>query len=218
MKRIILFAAAFALCMPTLALAAPNKAPHKDHHAGTTKPTTGAKPVRPEKPAHGGGHNRPGHGGGHNRPGNGGGHNRPDRPGNGGGHHNRPHKPGNKPGTRPPHKPGTRPPHRPGNRPGRPGHGYHKPRPSQFYWRGKWLGRIHASLFQYPHGYSYRIWNEGDRLPPLFLSSSYYYDGYAQLGLEAPPPGYRWVRYGPDLLLVDTNTNEVEQVVYGAFY
>lgn len=52
----------------------------------------------------------------------------------------------------------------------------------------------------------------------MFLSSTYYYDGYAQLGLEVPPPGYRWVRYGHDLLLVDTNTNEVEQVVYGAFY
>lgn len=127
---------------------------------------------------------------------------------------------GNKP--RPPgngHKP--RPPGN-GNRPGhghhKPPPNWHKPRPSQFYWRGKWLGRYRVPTYVYPPGYSYRYWRIGDFLPLLFMSTQYYFDNYAQLGLEAPPPGYRWVRYGPDLLLVNARTGSVEDVVYGAFY
>jgi Ni/Co efflux regulator RcnB len=201
MKRTIIFAAALSLLVPATAFAAPpgNSPP-------MTKPAQDARPVLPPKP------DKPA---------------KPDKPPTGGNHH-RPHKPGtpNKPGTRPPHKPGTMPPHKPGTRPphkpgwnhNRPGNGYHKPRPSQYYWRGKWLSRIHAAVFHYPRGYSYRVWYAGNRVPALFLTSAYFYDGFSQLGLETPPPGYRWVRYGPDLLLVDLNTNEVEQVVYGAFY
>jgi len=38
------------------------------------------------------------------------------------------------------------------------------------------------------------------------------------MGLEPPPRGYRWVRYGPDLLLVNIRTRRVADVIYGAFY
>jgi Ni/Co efflux regulator RcnB len=38
------------------------------------------------------------------------------------------------------------------------------------------------------------------------------------MGLEGPPYGYRWVRYGPDLLLVNTRTGRIEDAIYGAFY
>ncbi|BBC99179.1 hypothetical protein YGS_C1P0435 [Sphingobium sp. YG1] len=55
-------------------------------------------------------------------------------------------------------------------------------------------------------------------LPSIFLSSRYYYEDYRTLGVGAPPPGYRWVRYGPDLLLVRTRTRKVVDVIYGAFY
>lgn len=55
-------------------------------------------------------------------------------------------------------------------------------------------------------------------LPSLFLSPAYYYTGFAMLGLEPPPPGYRWVRYGPDLLLVQVHTGRIVDVIYGAFY
>lgn len=58
----------------------------------------------------------------------------------------------------------------------------------------------------------------GAVLPPLFLASAYYYSGWADLGLPPPPPGFQWVRYGPDLLLVDVTTGEVVDTVYGAFY
>ena len=58
----------------------------------------------------------------------------------------------------------------------------------------------------------------GAILPPLFLTPDYYYPEWAALGLEPPPPGAQWVRYGPDLLLVDVNTGQVLDVAYGVFY
>jgi Ni/Co efflux regulator RcnB len=70
----------------------------------------------------------------------------------------------------------------------------------------------------YPPGFAYRNWTTGSILPSVFLSSAYFYDGYAALGLAPPPPGYRWLRYGPDLLLVNVFTGRVADVVDGVFY
>jgi Ni/Co efflux regulator RcnB len=78
--------------------------------------------------------------------------------------------------------------------------------------------RVHVSAFRYPRGYSYRRWGIGSILPRLFLSSLYYWNDYGALGLGAPPPGYVWVRYGPDLLLVNRYNGRIADVIYGAFY
>ena len=86
-----------------------------------------------------------------------------------------------------------------------------------FYHRGNWFVRVHGPAFRYPHGWSHRTWRVGMVLPALFLAPDYYYDDYAPLGLQAPPPGYRWVRYGDDLLLVNLRTGSVEDVVYDVF-
>lgn len=58
----------------------------------------------------------------------------------------------------------------------------------------------------------------GQDLPLLFLSSRYFFDSYADYGIGRPPHGYRWVRYGPDLLLVSNRTGRIRQVIYGVFY
>ena len=70
----------------------------------------------------------------------------------------------------------------------------------------------------YPSGYAYRRWEAGAVLPPLFLVPDYYYADWATLGLEPPPPGAQWVRYGPDLLLVDVASGQVLDAAYGVFY
>ena len=75
-----------------------------------------------------------------------------------------------------------------------------------------------ATSFRYPRGYRYQRWSVGRLLPSIFLSPSYYYDGYASFGIGAPPRGYRWVRYGSDLLLVNRQTGRIARVIYGAFY
>jgi hypothetical protein len=115
-------------------------------------------------------------------------------------------------------KPKPRPPggHRPPPpRPGRPPPlGPHRPgtgRPPGF-------RPIRGPTWRYPRGYRYRRWAIGLVLPSLFLAPNYYYEDYWRMGLEGPPWGYRWVRYGPDLLLVDTRTGRIEDAIYGAFY
>jgi Ni/Co efflux regulator RcnB len=202
MKRIVCLTTALCFALSGLAVAAPGN----NNDRPMTKPAFGQKPVGEKPKPPGGGHHRPpGHhkppGGGHKPP-PGGGHKPP--PGGG-------HKP--PPGHKPPgHKPPGNGHHKP------PGSGWHKPRPGQWWWRGKWINRIRVSAFMYPRGWSYRYWYVGDLLPALFLAPQYYYDDVAPLGLETPPPGYRWVRYGPDLLLVNLRTGSVEETAYGVFY
>ena len=77
---------------------------------------------------------------------------------------------------------------------------------------------IQRPAFRYPRGYSYRRWSIGALLPSLFLSNNYYFSDYAALGVGPPPYGYHWVRYGPDLLLVQNGTRRIVDVIYGAFY
>ena len=70
----------------------------------------------------------------------------------------------------------------------------------------------------YPQGYGYRLWVVGAILPPLFWSSpTYYYTDWDAMGLPPPDPGFQYVQYGPDLLLVNIATGEVVQVFPGAF-
>jgi len=70
----------------------------------------------------------------------------------------------------------------------------------------------------YPPGFGYRLWAVGAILPPLFWSTpTYYYTDWASMGLPPPDPGFQYVEYGPDLLLVNVSTGQVVQVFPGAF-
>jgi len=86
-------------------------------------------------------------------------------------------------------------------------------------WR--YRGQVHPGFrvapFRYPGGWGYRSWRIGERLPFLFLTSYYFLDAYAY-DLPPAPYGCRWVRYGPDALLVNVYSGEVEDVIYGVFY
>jgi Ni/Co efflux regulator RcnB len=126
----------------------------------------------------------------------------------------RPERPEARPPGRP--APGARPPaHRP---PGlRPPYTGRRP-PHRFLSGGAWRHSIHGPAFRYPPGFSYRAWASGAILPSIFLTPPYFYDGFAPLGLGPPPPGYRWVRYGPDLLLVNVVSGRIVDVVDGVFY
>ncbi len=52
----------------------------------------------------------------------------------------------------------------------------------------------------------------------LFLSARYFFNSYDDYDIAAPPYGFHWVRYGPDLLLVSDRTGRIRQVIYGVFY
>jgi Ni/Co efflux regulator RcnB len=87
-----------------------------------------------------------------------------------------------------------------------------------FSYRGHMVERIHINPFVYPQGWAYRRWEVGAALPPIFLAREYWYADWAALGMAPPPPGFEWVRYGPDLLLVDVNSGQVADVAYDVFY
>jgi len=110
--------------------------------------------------------------------------------------------------------------HHPGGRP--PPGAYRAPHPGgppgYFEFRGHPFHSVHIAPFIYPRGWAYRRWVIGATLPAIFLEPDYYYADWAALGLPPPEPGFQWVRYGPDLLLVDVDTGQVADVVYGAFY
>ena len=84
-------------------------------------------------------------------------------------------------------------------------------------YRGEDHSRFRVPPYRYPYNWGYRSWRVGERLPYLFLSDSYYID-FGPYGLPRPPYGYRWVRFGPDVLLVNVYTGEIVDVVYDIFY
>ncbi len=81
-----------------------------------------------------------------------------------------------------------------------------------------WHPVHYARPWAYPAGYGYQLWTVGAILPPLFWSTpTYYYADWADMGLPPPDPGFQYVQYGPDLLLVNVTNGAVVEVFPGAF-
>jgi Ni/Co efflux regulator RcnB len=76
---------------------------------------------------------------------------------------------------------------------------------------------VRAGVYAWPRGYAYGRRPVGYIMPRPFLTATYFYAGWAALGLAAPHAGYQWVRYGSDLLLVEIGTGRVADVRYGVF-
>lgn len=97
-----------------------------------------------------------------------------------------------------------------GNRPywsqGRYAFSYHSPR------------RYRGGHWRAPSGFYIRSWSFGDYLPWGWYGDSYRLDDWWAYGLPWPPPGYDWVRVGPDVLLVDRFSGRIVQVVRMVFW
>lgn len=78
--------------------------------------------------------------------------------------------------------------------------------------------RYNVGVYRWRDGYSYRRYSYGQRLPRYFYPRNFWLVNFFAYGLFAPPPGYIWVRYGPDALLIDEYTGEIVQVRYNMFY
>jgi len=85
-----------------------------------------------------------------------------------------------------------------------------------FAYRGRRLDIVRQPAFRYPRGLGYRRWRAGELFPLALIAAPFFFLEYQALGLQAPPSGYRWVRYGPDVVLINVRTREVEDVAYGA--
>lgn len=86
-----------------------------------------------------------------------------------------------------------------------------------FTYGGHRYTRFAAARYRWPRGFRYRHWRIGERLPRAFWIDDYYIDDYADYDLAEPPDGYRWIRYGPDVVEIDTDTGQIAQSVDGVF-
>lgn len=78
--------------------------------------------------------------------------------------------------------------------------------------------RFRGDRYYYPRGYAYRGYNSGAYLPRAYWSSQYYIGRPAYYGLANPYAGTRWVRVGPDALLIRVRNGVVLRVVRGLYY
>ena len=83
--------------------------------------------------------------------------------------------------------------------------------------------RRHRSLFHLgfyfdPFGWGYRPYQLGWRLWPSYYSSNFWINDPWQYRLPYAPPGYRWIRYYDDAILVDTWDGRVVDVIYNFFW
>lgn len=78
--------------------------------------------------------------------------------------------------------------------------------------------RFRLGAYYPPSGFSLQLWNYGDYLPRAWYSDNYRLTDWWNYDLPMPPPGFDWVRVGPDALLIDTFTGEVVQVVRYLFW
>jgi hypothetical protein len=85
-------------------------------------------------------------------------------------------------------------------------------------WRDRHHNWFHLGIYYDPFGWGYQPYSIGWRLWPSYYSSSFWINDPWQYRLPYAPPGYRWVRYWDDAILVDEWTGEVVDVIYNFFW
>jgi Ni/Co efflux regulator RcnB len=91
------------------------------------------------------------------------------------------------------------------------------PRARAYVYHGQSLAPFHAARYRWPANTRYRRYTVGLRFPLELLVADYLISNWADYGLVEPQEGYQWVRYGPDVLMVDEDTGEVGDAAYGTF-
>lgn len=69
-----------------------------------------------------------------------------------------------------------------------------------------------------PRGFRYRPVTVGYRFAPAYYGRNYWVNDYARYRLPRPGAYQRWIRYGNDVVLVNTRTGRVITVNNGFFY
>ncbi|HTE83906.1 MAG TPA: RcnB family protein [Dehalococcoidia bacterium] len=85
-------------------------------------------------------------------------------------------------------------------------------------WRRHHRSWFHLGFYYDPFGWGYYPYQIGWRLWPSYYSSNYWINDPWQYRLPYAPPGYVWIRYWNDALLVDTWTGQVVDMIPGFFW
>jgi hypothetical protein len=85
-------------------------------------------------------------------------------------------------------------------------------------WRDRHRSTFHIGIYYDPFGWGYRPYQIGWRLWPSYYSSRYWINDPWQYRLPYAPPGYVWVRYWDDAILVDRWSGEVVDVIHNFFW
>jgi Nickel/cobalt transporter regulator len=110
-------------------------------------------------------------------------------------------------------------------------------RAGQGHWQGHWnqnwrndnrynwhdYRRHHRSLFHFgfyfdPFNWGYQPFSIGSRLWPAYYGNQYWINDPWMYRLPYAPPGYVWIRYWNDAMLVDTYSGTVMDVIPGFFW
>lgn len=84
-------------------------------------------------------------------------------------------------------------------------------------WR--WAGpRFRGQGYVYPRGFAYRPWGVGYRLPPAYFARPFWVADPFAYRLPRPYRGARWVRVGPDALMIRIGGGFVLQAVRGLWW
>ncbi len=79
-------------------------------------------------------------------------------------------------------------------------------------------GLFRAAAYVDPFGWGYRSISHGSRLDPVYYSGRYALSDPWSFRLPLAPPGYRWVRYFDDALLIDVRGGEVVDALRDLFW
>lgn len=77
---------------------------------------------------------------------------------------------------------------------------------------------FHLGFYSDPYGWGYQPFSIGWRLWPSYYSNRYWINDPWMYRLPYAPPGYVWVRYWNDAMLVDTWTGTVVDVIPAFFW
>ena len=85
-------------------------------------------------------------------------------------------------------------------------------------WRNRHRSLFNLGFYYDPFGWGYQRYNIGWRMWPSYYRSSFWLNDPWQYRLPYAPPGYRWIRYYDDAILVDTWDGRVVDVIYNFFW
>src|SRR4051812_19120200 len=86
-----------------------------------------------------------------------------------------------------------------------------------YVYQGKTFAPFRVARYRPPPGQTYQRIDKGSTLPRNFWLARYFVTDCAAFGLPAPVQGFQWVRYGPDILLINLSSGVADDLITDFF-